>query len=61
MRIKFDASDHIAAMENLITMVNVRTEIAGDEIAEETERKTFPYVPLKHGYLQGGYKYNRSY
>lgn len=57
MRLEFDASDHIATMENLITMVNVRTEIAGDEVAEETERKTFPYVPLKHGYLQGSFKF----
>lgn len=59
-RLTLDLTDHIEKMENLVTMVNVRTEVAGDEIAEDVERKTFPFVPLKHGYLQGGYKYNRT-
>lgn len=53
--IQFDKSNMEVNMSNLDQMVQMQTDIAADHITEQTEKMTFPYVPLKWGYLQDGF------
>ncbi|MCE7700138.1 MAG: hypothetical protein K8E24_015360 [Methanobacterium paludis] len=50
-----DASDFAEKAEYNKMLVNIYTEIAADEIAENVEKDTYPYVPFKLGYLEGGF------
>lgn len=54
---KIDASDMNSKMTFREEIVYIRTEIAGVDIAHEWESHTRPYVPLKEGYLEGGFTY----
>jgi hypothetical protein len=50
-----DASDMEEKMTEIDRLIVIHDSIAADHISEEIERKTFPYVPLKFGYLQDGF------
>lgn len=56
MTLIIDASDMKAKAEHVGLLVNVQTEIAGDHISEETEKRTQPFVPFEFGYLEGSFK-----
>lgn len=51
-----DPSDMVQKMTQLDAKVAMQTNIAGDEITEQTEQHTFPYVPYREGYLEAGFK-----
>jgi hypothetical protein len=51
----FDVSDAKEKMEGIDRLIAIQDNIAADHIVEEVERKTFPYVPLRLGYLEGGF------
>ena len=51
-----DYSDMEKRMGEIDHLIKIHDEIAADHISEEVETKTFPFVPLKHGYLQGGFQ-----
>lgn len=51
----FDYSDAEEKMTGIDQLIRIRDEVAADHLEEEVERKTFPYVPFKHGYLQDSF------
>lgn len=53
--LQLDSSDMEEKMTGIDHLIAIRDIVAADHLEEETERKTFPYVPLKQGYLQDGF------
>jgi len=51
-----DTSDSEEKMSNVDHLVQLQTDIAADHLIEKVEHETFPYVPLKHGYLQDSFQ-----
>lgn len=50
-----DSSDMKEKMSEIDHLIAIHDDIAADHIQEEVENKTFPYVPLKDGYLQDSF------
>ncbi len=50
-------SNMIKTSKEIKLRVNIQTEIAGQELSEDIEKHTYPYVPFLHGYLEGGFFY----
>jgi hypothetical protein len=53
--ILIDSSDVEIKMSNIDHLVQLQTDIAADHMIELVERYTFPYIPLKLGYLQDSF------
>jgi len=53
--IDWDFSNMLQKKEQIQLRIIHETEITGDELAEEIEEHTYPYVPFLHGYLEGSF------
>lgn len=51
-----DYSDAEEKMTGIDRLISIHDNIAADHLEEEVERKTFPYVPRKDGYLEGSFR-----
>lgn len=51
-----DASNMAERMTAIDQLIAMQTDIAGDHIAEEDERHTFPYVPAEQHYLENTFE-----
>lgn len=60
MQLIFDTTDMEKSMISIGNLIYHHTAIAADEIAEQTEKHTFPYVPRDEGSLEGGFKANST-
>ena len=54
--ILIDSTDAEEKRTNIDHLIQLQTDIAADELIEQVEHETFPYIPLKLGYLQDGYQ-----